>query len=326
MKISIIIPIYKVEPYLCRCVDSILNQTYTDLEIILVDDGSPDRCPQICDEYAVKDARVSVIHKINGGLSDARNAGLKQATGEWLSFIDSDDWIEPNMFECLLENALKYDAQISVGGVNDELVDNGTVTILKSTFKEKEEIECISSTDAMKKHLHGSWAVWDKIYKREIFDGIFYPVGEINEDEPIMLQLLHRCENVVYTTQVFYHYIHRPQSITTTSFSVKKLVWVKHCRENLEWIQEHYPELESFALDRYCGSLLWALREIALADGICHKEVKSLKAIIWKYSGAFSQLSLNRANKVRLICGKFVPFGIYRLLEKFMVIKHFRKR
>ena len=102
--ISVIVPIYNVEKYLARCVDSIVNQTYKNLEIILVDDGSPDRCPQMCDDYAEKDSRIKVIHKKNGGLSDARNAGMAVATGEYISFIDSDDWIETSMFELLLNN------------------------------------------------------------------------------------------------------------------------------------------------------------------------------------------------------------------------------
>ena len=113
--ISVIVPIYNVEKYLARCVDSIVNQTYKNLEIILVDDGSPDRCPQMCDDYADKDSRNKVIHKKNGGLSDARNAGMAVATGEYISFIDSDDWIETSMFELLLNNIFQYDCEISCG-------------------------------------------------------------------------------------------------------------------------------------------------------------------------------------------------------------------
>ena len=110
--ISVIVPIYNVEKYLARCVDSIVNQTYKNLEIILVDDGSPDRCPQMCDDYAEKDSRIKVVHKKNGGLSDARNAGMAVATGEYISFIDSDDWIETSMFELLLNNIFQYDCEI----------------------------------------------------------------------------------------------------------------------------------------------------------------------------------------------------------------------
>lgn len=122
--ISVIVPIYNVEKYLVRCVDSIVNQTYKNLEIILVDDGSPDRCPQMCDDYAEKDSRIKVVHKKNGGLSDARNAGMAVATGEYISFIDSDDWIETSMFELLLNNIFQYDCEISCGGIKARRIGN----------------------------------------------------------------------------------------------------------------------------------------------------------------------------------------------------------
>ena len=109
-KISVIVPVYKVEKYLDKCVESIVNQTYKNLEIILVDDGSPDNCPAMCDEWAEKDERIRVIHKENGGLADARNAGMDIATGDYIGFVDSDDWIEPNMYEVLLKNALCMDS------------------------------------------------------------------------------------------------------------------------------------------------------------------------------------------------------------------------
>ncbi len=321
MKISVIIPIYKVEPYLCRCLDSILSQTYPHLEVILVDDGSPDGCPAICDKYAEKDPRITVIHKANGGLSDARNAGLKIASGEWISFIDSDDWIEPDMYEKLLENAKKYNAQISVGGVNDELMSDQGTTVLKTTFHGEEIVECLSSSEAMKRHLRGSWAAWDKIYHREVFNGISFPVGEINEDEPIMLHLLDRSPQVAYTNRVFYHYIHRPSSITTSSFSAKKLAWPKHCEQNLDWIRQNHPELEADALSRYCGSLLWALREIALSPSDLSDYVPKLRKEVKENYPRFSKSGLNRQTRVRLFLNTYLPYRCYRLLERLLAAR-----
>lgn len=315
IKISVIVPVYKVEAYLHRCVDSILAQTYKNLEIILVDDGSPDNCPAVCDEYAMKDPRIQVIHKKNGGLSDARNAGLEIATGDWLSFIDSDDHIEPDMYETLLQNAKKYDAQISVGGVNDELVDDDQTTVFKTTFDGQVNEECLSPIDAMKRHLAGSWAAWDKIYEKQIFDGIRYPVGEINEDEPIMLLLLDRCQRIVYTNRVFYHYIHRPESITSTSFHVKKLAWVKHCDQNLAWIQANHPELEPLAAARYRGSILWALREIALSSDEFPAEIKALRRALKENARAFSAAPFSsRGEQMRYWMSKNCPFSIYRAI------------
>ena len=167
--ISVIIPVYKTEAYLEKCVRSVMMQSYRNLEIILVDDGSPDGCPEICDEYAALDKRIKVIHKANGGLSDARNAGLNIASGIWISFIDSDDWIEPDMYEVLIRNANNTGAEISVGGVNDELISGDTILITKTTYKGVLINETLSPVQAMKRYFTTSWAAWDKIYRRELF-------------------------------------------------------------------------------------------------------------------------------------------------------------
>lgn len=315
MKISVIVPIYNVEKYLSRCIDSIISQSYNNLQIILVDDGSPDDCGRICDIYAAQDARIQVIHKKNGGLSDARNAGLELANGEWISFVDSDDWIEPDMYSRLLQNAEKYGAQISVGGVNDEVIQNGVIKILKSTFDGVEEIECQGPVEAMRRHLLGSWAAWDKIYRREIFTGIRFPVGEINEDEPIMLELLSRCTRIVYTNKVYYHYIQRAESITTSSFSEKKLAWPKHCRDNLAFVQERYPQLELAAAARYRKSILWVLREIVLSGKDYSAQRRELLKQLREYYGLFKRAVFeSRIDKIRLILLRWFPFFCFKAL------------
>ena len=200
--ISVIVPVYNVEPYLRKCVDSILNQTYRKLEVILVDDGSPDNCGAICDEYAAKDARVRVIHKSNGGLSDARNAGLDIMTGDYVAFLDSDDWVEADMYRTLLTQMKHFDADMSLSGVADELEKDGSVTVTKvSDYGNTPFAE--SNTDTMRRFLRTSWAAWDKLYKADLFSGIRYPVGEINEDEAIALQLLSRCRRLCYPIAVY---------------------------------------------------------------------------------------------------------------------------
>lgn len=264
--ISIIVPIYKVEKYLNRCIDSILNQSYKNIEVILVDDGSPDNCGKICDEYLLKDNRIRVIHKENGGLSSARNAGLDIATGDYIGFVDSDDWIEPKMYETLIENVIKYNAQISVGGVVDLLEEGNKYTSIKSTFDGNIKIECLNKEDAMKKFFLGSWSAWDKIYKREVHEKIRFPEGEINEDEAIAMQILDNCEKIVYTNEVFYNYIKRSDSITTSEFSEKKLDWYKNCKRNLEFIKENYSSLNEYAEVRFCNSIMWSLRCIAIEN------------------------------------------------------------
>ena len=314
-KISVIVPIYKVEPYLRTCIDSIRNQTYTNLEIILVDDGSPDHCPEICDEYAAVDERIRVIHKENGGLSDARNAGLETASGEWISFIDSDDRIEPDMYETLLTLAGQYEADISVGGVSDELIKDGKTEIVKTTETDPVSILALSPTDAMKRYFTGSWSAWDKIYRREIFSDIRYPVGEINEDEAIVLRVLEQSHRVVYTTQVFYHYIRRPESITTASFSPKKLAWSRHCKANLVWLQSHHPELTELAAARYRSSILWSLTEMALSDDNYSGEVRNLLTELRQNKAMFLQAPFqHKSDYYRTRILLHLPFCFYKYM------------
>ena len=181
--LSVIVPIYGVEKYLSKCLDSIIAQTYLNIQIILVNDGSPDKCSQICEVYAARDNRIIVIHKENGGLSSARNAGIEKATGAYIAFVDSDDFIHPKMYEILIDNLERNDADISVSN-------------LKKVYDEREEIDSLGENkvflyekrDAMRnffdKNLYVPTVVaWTKVYKRELFSTIRFPEGKIHEDE-----------------------------------------------------------------------------------------------------------------------------------------------
>ena len=166
--ISVIVPVYNVEKYLDRCMKSILQQTYHRLEIILVDDGSTDASAAMCDAYARRDSRIRVVHKQNGGLSDARNAGLELAAGDYIGYVDSDDWIEPDMYEYLLENALKYQADIAVCGRVERYVD-------KEVVRGFSEIEVLAREPALKYLLQNDLLqnyAWDKLYKQELFQDL----------------------------------------------------------------------------------------------------------------------------------------------------------
>lgn len=209
-KISVIVPIYKVEPYLRKCLDSIVNQTYRNLEIILVDDGSPDNCGTICDTYAAQDERVRVIHKPNGGVSSARNAGLAAATGEWIGWVDSDDWIEPDMYEYMMHLALEHQADMVQCGFffeqNGEqearFVSNGAVVFCGRALELS--VECL-------KMLSNSNCT--KLYRADIlrglaFDGT-YPIGE---DLLFQLYTLIRAERIFPAPQAKYHYVQRSSS------------------------------------------------------------------------------------------------------------------
>ena len=207
--ISVIVPVYKVEPYLRRCLDSLVGQTYTNLEILLVDDGSPDRCGAICDEYAARDSRITVIHQKNGGVSAARNTGLDAAKGEWLGFVDSDDWIEPEMYAALLEAAVRTGADIAVCGKWLEYARRS-----KQVCWETEQL--LTREEAMGQLLDDRQmqnSLWDKLVRRELFAGIRFPVGKRYEDLAVMYRVIEQASRVCCLPRPMYHYLQRQGSI-----------------------------------------------------------------------------------------------------------------
>ena len=216
-KLSIIVPVYKVEQYIHKCVDSILNQTFTDFELILVDDGSPDNCGKICDEYAQKDKRVRVIHKENGGLSDARNAGIDVASGQVIGFVDSDDWIE----RCMYEEMLSY---MKENNLDIVCADTNQVKYGKAKFKPRYSKNKIWVKDeAICEILNGTLdnAAWNKIYKRSVIGNVRYPKGRIYEDVATTYKFISNSEKVGYISKPYYNYLKRKGSIVASGFNSK---------------------------------------------------------------------------------------------------------
>lgn len=311
--ISVIVPIYKVESYLRQCVDSILAQTYTNLEIILVNDGSPDNCGAICDEYAAKDPRIKVIHKENGGLSDARNAGLDIATGDFYCFVDSDDYLPDHAVATLLELQATHDSDMVIAGFERFSDKDGHVFF--STEADGVVTHVYTREEAMKDFYRDGCQAWAVLYKRHIHEDIRFPKGEINEDEAIIFHILDRCNQVVVTNRVVYCYRNREDSITTTSFSEKKFVWYHHCVQNLEWIRCHHPELEELALHRVCSSLLWFATELSLSkEPHPHIQATITSQIREHYVKMSRMPILSKADRIRLAILRFLPFGVYRFL------------
>lgn len=211
--VSIIIPIYNVEKYLEECVESVLYQTYQDLEIILVDDGSPDGCGAICEEYAQKDKRVKVIHKENGGLSDARNAGLDVCRGDYIVFVDSDDCIHPQMIERLYNLRMKYQTDMAICSFQD--IEENEMPLYAEYDAQGKEY-CFEKENIMNQLQSRNLltvVAWNKIYKARLFENIRYPKGYIHEDEFIIHKLLHLCTRTVYTEEKLYYYRKRGDSI-----------------------------------------------------------------------------------------------------------------
>ena len=242
--ISIIVPIYQVELYLEKCIDSIINQTYKNLEIILIDDGSPDRCGAICDEYALHDDRVTVIHSENGGLSAARNRGLALCEGEYVLFVDSDDWVEPDFCESALSQLLENNVRLLVFGHKGVYEKPGKEPVTK-IFTVKNPIR-LAASQAMRYVLGGNTVynyMCNKIYDRKLFDGIEFPVGRVFEDNDVTYRVVHRAGDIFISDRVLYYYRRQETSISYLWNKPKNIkdrfqIW----RKRLEFLKVHYPE------------------------------------------------------------------------------------
>lgn len=237
-KISVIVPVYGVEPYLRKCLDSLVGQSYRNLEIILIDDGSPDRCGKICDEYAEKDSRIRVIHKENGGVSSARNAGLGIASGEWIGWVDSDDWVELDMFEYLLGNALDYQAEIAVCSRVERYKEHHIFRGWEETLilNREEAMGLLLENDQMQNYL------CDKLWKRELFRGIVFPEGKTFEDIAVMHRLFERASRVVCLPEWKYNYYQRAGSIVDDPSLQNRINHFMAARNRLEEMGEAWPQ------------------------------------------------------------------------------------
>lgn len=276
MLVSVIIPIYCVERYLEQCLNSVVQQTHTELEIILVDDGSTDQCPMLCDAWAKRDSRITVIHKANGGLSDARNVGIDSAHGDYILFVDSDDWIEPNMVECMLSVLEEQHADICACGIFYEYPQ-------KTAIREVDSFVGNSTETYRRLYDETRYPVstWNKLYCRKCWNKLRFPVGKICEDAFTTYLLIDQAQTIVQISTPFYHYRIRDNSIMTSKFSVKKMYEEEAWRENYLFMKEHYPEHVQAAYNFYLlrvNVLIHTMTEEQKLD--YQKEYQILKAIL----------------------------------------------
>ncbi len=250
--ISVIVPVYKVEEYLSRCVDSILSQTFEDLELILIDDGSPDNCGKICDEYTKKDNRVHVIHQENGGLSSARNAGIdwafENSNSQWLTFIDSDDWIHPRYLELLHSAAIANNTDISVCEYTEtsEFYDFEN---FNNTSTQK-----LSAEELFVNHHVTSVIACCKLYKKNCFNSIRFPIGKLHEDEYTTYKILFEKNYVSYLTEQLYFYYTNPDSIVRSNWTPRRLDAITALEEQVAFFRKNgYTR----ALKNVEKNLLW---------------------------------------------------------------------
>ena len=314
--VSIIVPVYKVEKYLRQCLDSLVSQTYSNIEIILVDDGSPDNCGIICDEYAEKDSRIIVIHKKNEGLSAARNNGIDIAKGEYLMFVDSDDWVEPTYCERALEQAILQNAACVAFGfctfrTNGEII---SMAPLSSRFISAEEaIACM-----VERKFPYSY-VWNKIYKRSLFKDLRFPLGVIYEDNAILYLVFHLAKGVYVFNDRLYNYRRREGSLSIDKLYSEQMVRdrfeVLICR--LSFIEKNYPSV---------SNRQFLMIAMDVARGLCFlktdKETKMKMELFLRHNKEKLKNNNNLDKNTRLLLWMYYSGGLMKWLY-FSMMPHF---
>lgn len=290
--ISILIPVYKVEHYIHRCIDSILGQTYPHFDLILVDDGSPDNCGAICDEYARKDSRIHVIHQENGGLSAARNAGIdwvfSNSDSQWLTFVDSDDWVHPEFLERLLYAASETGTDISVCGFVETTGETPAVQLntRKPELWTPERLYTERNVNAI--------IAWGKLYKRQLFSHIRFPNGKIHEDELTTYKLLFPQEKVAVLSAPMYFYFQNAEGISKSRWNPKRMDAVQGLWEQAQYFQGNgFNEALDFAAASYVELICRqkkAVRDSELTAREKRKYISLLNRALWGMLWDFRQV------------------------------------
>lgn len=269
--ISVIVPVYKVERYIHRCVDSILAQTYPDFEVVLVDDGSPDGCGRICDIYAQNDGRVHVIHQKNGGLSAARNAGIDwvsaNSDSRWLAFVDSDDWVHHEFLQKLYSAAEQHVCRISACGFYKTFGEMCLPQLDEPSF-------CMSADDYYCGDWHGELtpAACNKLYHISLFKSLRFPIGKVHEDEFVTYKLIYQAEKIGVTNSKLYAYYQNPQGITHSEWSPRRMDMLQAFEQQIAFAQKNgSPRLLSKTVEQYIYAVCDQLRK---AGVIYHKELR----------------------------------------------------
>ncbi|WP_052769948.1 glycosyltransferase [Paenibacillus sp. IHB B 3415] len=317
--ISIIIPIYNVEHFIVKCIESIIHQTYKNLEIILVNDGSPDNCGRICDDYAFQDNRIKVIHKKNGGLSSARNAGLDVATGNYIGFVDSDDWVEFDMFEKLLNVAEQENADIVQCGYRSVSENGGVLrkyTGLNESYNNNEDV-----LEAYFAQTKINVVVWNKLYKRHLFDSIRMVEGRLFEDTMVSFELVLHTKKLVSIEGEYYNYLQRSSSIMGSTYTSQKLDMIYAGNYVLSKCKISVPQYINQAhilLCMYCVYLYYDLNYSNIQNQLNHRKTILIEFAnhyeIVKHSEEFKKTRIKNKILIKSFSlNKTLAIIIYRL-------------
>lgn len=311
--ISIIVPIYNVERYLRRCIDSIISQSYSNIEIILIDDGSPDECGKICDEYSKKDSRIKVIHKENEGVSSARNLGLEIISGKYLTFVDPDDYIEKEMIEKLYEWIKKYEADISICGVID---NDENYNILRKT--KGKDIILLDRENTFKEFMEEYYfnsVCWAKLYRTDLWKNIrFNEKTKIAEDLEVLCEVFKKVnKTIVNTKECFYNWLCRSESATKIRYNEDWKKEIDMTKNIMKYIESTYPKIIDSAIKRYIRiNIDCIIRVIKYNYNL--KEINELKNNIRPYFlRALKNKNISYTMKIKLLL-IFINPKIYKML------------
>lgn len=312
-KVSIIVPIYNVAPYLSKCIDSILGQSFEDFECILVNDGSTDNSGEICDKYSKADNRIKVIHKENGGLSSARNAGLDVATGDYIGFIDSDDYIHRDFISILLNAMLTYNTEVSVCEFLD-VSDDDDFSVTKTDITCPPPRICpIKEAFSDNEIWHHIDSVCNKLFRRDLFDNARFPCGLINEDTYIKPEIYSKVTSIAFIDYPLYYYYHSPNSILRSDFSLKKLDLIVATAHNIDFfLKIKEPQaLENELIHLFRYYFLYVFKALAITD----KE--NGKLITKKYKKIYNKYFIHLLLSKRFTLKNKYMFIIYFLFPNF---------
>lgn len=312
--ISVIVPVYKAEKYLKKCVGSITDQTYKNLEIILVNDGSPDNCGLICDELAKTDSRIRVFHKENGGQSSARNLGLDNMRGEYVGFVDSDDWIEPDMYEHLYNLLIGNDAQIAACGTALEHLD-GKISYFNLSYPSEKEIRCYTTIEALTESFENqriTYSPCDKLYSSNIFSSLRMTVGRIYEDMEIIPKCIEKSDRIVYDPIPLYHYNLTEESTIRGEFNPKRFAEAEVAREKADDYAVRYPDLWGRAMVSYIEICLQLIHSSNGVEGCDERRYQMINEMR-KSQPREVVKNLSRNTKIKLYTLKLSP-KLYELL------------
>lgn len=314
--ISVIVPVYKAETYLDRCVSSIRRQTYENLEIILVDDGSPDRCGEMCDAYAKEDSRIRVFHKENGGQSSARNLGLDNMKGEYVGFVDSDDWIEPDMYQRLYELIQEHNAQISACGTQKDYPD-GRITYFNMGYPQEKDIRVYTKMEALSEVLDNvriTYSPCDKLYYKDVVSQLRMTEGKIYEDMEILPKWVEQAEMVVYDPRPLYHYNQEGDSTIRGRFDPRRFAAVEVAAARAEDYRTRIPQLYDKAMGSYISVCLNVIHFSAGAEECAQRRGEIIREMRGKLPKEAVR-SMRRNDRIKLTALRLGPWA-YELLMR----------